>query len=213
MTLLDSRRLPCRRQLDRTRRARDVAAAAALIALAALPTAARQVAGEAPALSNLEGQLINPFASPGRGTALVFMRLDCPVANRYVAELERLRRRAVAAKVGFWLVYVEPDVSAAAVREHLSSFQYSGDALLDPAHRLVRLAGATMTPEAAVFAESGENAMVYRGRIDDLYEEIGRRRQRPTRHDLDEAIEALGQERLDEPRVTAAVGCIIADLR
>jgi hypothetical protein len=187
--------------------------AAALVALAALPAAALQVTGEAPAVSNLEGQRINPFEAPGRGTALVFMRLDCPVANRYLAELERLRRRAAAAKVGFWLVYVEPDVSAAAVRDHLSSFRYSGDALLDPSHRLVRLAGATITPEAAVFAGSGATTMVYRGRIDDLYEEIGRRRPRPTRHDLDAAIEALRQERLDQPLVTTAVGCIIADLR
>jgi hypothetical protein len=181
--------------------------------MATLPAAARQVAGEAPFVSNLEGQRINPFDSPGRGTALVFMRLDCPVANRYLAELERQRRRAAAAKVGFWLVYVDPDVSAAAVRAHLSSFQYSGDALLDPAHRLVQLAGATITPEAAVFAGSGATTKVYRGRIDDLYEEIGRRRPRPTRHDLHEVIEALRQERLDEPRITAAVGCVIADLR
>ena len=194
-------------------RGRGVVAAAALIALAALPAAARQVAGDVPAVSNLEGQRINPFDSPGRGTVLVFMRLDCSVANRYLAELERLRDRAADARVSFWLVYVEPDVSAAAVREHLSSFRYSGNALLDPAHRFVRLAGATITPEAAVFAGSGGTTMVYRGRIDDLYEEVGRRRQRATRHDLDEAIEALRQERKDEPRVTAAVGCIIADLR
>lgn len=195
------------------RRARLVVAAAAVMALAALPAAARQVAGDVPTVSNLEGHHVNPFDTARPGTVLVFMRLDCPVANRYLAELERLRRRAAAAEVGFWLVYVEPGVSSAAVREHLSSFRYSGDALLDPAHRLVQLAGATITPEAAVFAGSGENTLVYRGRIDDLYEEIGRRRQRPTRHDLDEVIEALRQEVLNEPRVTAAVGCIIADLR
>ena len=172
-------------------------AAAAVIALAALPAAARQVAGDVPTVSSLEGHHVNPFDTARPGTVLVFMRLDCPVANRYLAELERLRRRAAAAEVGFWLVYVEPDVSSAAVREHLSSFRYSGDALLDPAHRLVQLAGATITPEAAVFAGSGENTLVYRGRIDDLYEEIGRRRQRPTRHDHDEVIEALRQEVLN----------------
>src|SRR5258708_33881879 len=71
----------------------------------------------------------------------------------------------------------------------MTSFGYAGtmDALRDPKHSLVKYAGATITPEAAVLAGG---RLVYRGRIDDRYVELGVERPTPTRHDLADALAA-----------------------
>ena len=61
--------------------------------------------------------------------------------------------------------------------------------MLDPQHRLVKLAKATVTPEAVVFGKNGE--VLYRGRIDDQYAALGKKRAAATRHDLFDALDAI----------------------
>jgi hypothetical protein len=124
-----------------------------------------------------------------------------------------LEQRAVAAHVAFHLVFVDPAETAATVRAYLHDYGYGGRALRDPAQRLVHLAGATATPEAAVFVPSSDGpVLVYTGRIDDRYVDIGRMRPAPTKHDLDEVLTAVAQGQRLEVRSTPAVGCLIADV-
>jgi hypothetical protein len=164
-------------------------------------------------VENLEGAPIHPFASAASAWVFVFARTDCPVAARYAPELLRLQQRARSAHAAFELVFVDPDESAAAVRTYLHDYGYGDGALRDPAHRLVQFAGATTTPEAAVFVpSSGGPVLVYKGRIDDRYADIAHRRPAATRHDLDEVLTAIGEGRRPEFRSTPAVGCLIADV-
>ena len=74
----------------------------------------------------------------------------------------------------FRLVYPNPAEDAAAIREHMAAFAYAGvvEAVRDPKLALVKFAGATMTPEAVVVVGG---RVVYRGRIDDRYVDLGRR--------------------------------------
>ena len=92
------------------------------------------------------------------------------------------RRRASP----FSLVYPNPVEPVAAIRRHLKDYSYPMRALRDPRHELVKTAGATITPEAAVFDPHGR--LLYRGRIDDRYVSLGLERPVATRHDLDEAL-------------------------
>ena len=86
-------------------------------------------------------------------------------------------------------------------------------ALLDPQQSLVRLAGARMTPEAAIF-QTGPTGLqeVYRGRIDDRYLNLGRQRPHAVHRDLVDAVHAV----LSGTPVRAAsggpVGCAIVPL-
>jgi hypothetical protein len=74
----------------------------------------------------------------------------------------------------------------------------------------VKATGVTITPEAAILTPEGKIA--YRGRIDDRYVELGKRRIAPTRRDVREALTALlaGQP-VKGPR-TRAIGCPVPDL-
>ena len=168
-------------------------------------------------VTDLDGRQVQPLAtldSASHGVAFVFTRSDCPIANRYAPDLERLQRRAAAASIGFWLVFVDPGESAARIREHLRAFGYTGRALRDPRHELAHAAGATIAPEAAVFApDAGAPRLVYRGRIDNRYEAPGRMRPAATTRDLEDVIDELRDVRVPVLRETQAVGCVIADLR
>jgi hypothetical protein len=73
-------------------------------------------------------------------------------------------------------------VQADEVRAHLAAFSLDLPALIDRDHVLAARAGATVTPQAAVFTPGGE--LAYSGRIDDLYAELGRPRHNATEHNL-----------------------------
>jgi hypothetical protein len=159
------------------------------------------------------GHATDPLeASPGvKGTALVFLRTDCPISNRYAPDIRRLYNTFSRRGVAFRLVYPNPNESAADVRAHVESFSLPGEVVRDPRHIVVNLIGAVVTPEAAVLDADGR--VVYRGRIDDRYTDFGVDRQDPTRRDLEDAITALLAGRPVATPVTPAVGCFIADVK
>jgi hypothetical protein len=148
---------------------------------------------------------------PGiKAVALVFILRDCPICNSYIPELNRLHQAFANRGVMLRLVHADPQTTEAESREHAREYQIEPRVILDPQHAKVKWAGATIAPEAAVFSPAGD--LLYRGRIDDQYAGLGKRRAQVTSHDLREALEAiLVSERVPNPR-TEAVGCPIPEL-
>jgi len=112
--------------------------------------------------------------------------------------------------VVFHLVYPNPADKRDPIVEHLRAFAYGGavSALRDPTHTLVKDSGVTVTPEAAVYAGG---RIVYHGRIDDRYVDLGLERPAATVHDLADALTAVLAGRAVTHGVTQAVGCYISD--
>jgi len=163
---------------------------------------------------DLEGRPVAAVPTGSGPTVLLFTRTDCPISNRYAPELRRLGQRFGARGVAFRLVYVDPLETPAAIRQHLRAFGLGGEALRDPQHALVRLTGATVTPEAAVFvADPSGPRLVYRGRIDDRAADFGRTRAEPHTRDLADVLDALTAGHAVTPRTTTAVGCFIPEPR
>jgi hypothetical protein len=144
-------------------------------------------------------------------TVLIFVSIDCPVSNRYAPEIKRLYDQFTPQGVRFRLVYPNPLDSAADIAAHISTYAYPPIARHDPNHELVKRAGATITPEAAVFDRN--NRLVYLGRIDDRFVELGRERPVATRHELRDALSALVTGKAVRSSRTQAVGCFIADMK
>ena len=160
---------------------------------------------------DLDGRLVDPLApSAGvRATVFLFITTDCPIANRYAPEIQRLSEVFTSQGVRFWLVYANPHEPPASIRTHLRQFQYAIPALRDPGHALVRFTRVTVSPEAAVVDPGG--ALLYHGRIDDRWVNIGRDRPSPTRRDLAEALRATLDGKPVSETETPAVGCILSD--
>lgn len=167
---------------------------------------------EAPTLFDLDGRPIDPLDTTDvEATVIVFVRTDCPISNRYAPEVRRLRESFARRGIAFWLVFVDPGESAEAIRAHLREYDYGVEALRDSDHLFVELAGARVTPEAAVFGSDRE--LLYRGRIDDRYSGFGQVRPGATSRDLERALVAILSGEKPSPSTTDAIGCYIADLR
>lgn len=200
------------------------AAATAFVAIVALAPVALLAACGAPtrpppppllppiAVFELDHGPVDPLADPAaRATVLLFTRSDCPISNRYAPEVARLHAEYAPRGVAFFLVYVDPDQPEDEVRAHVRDHGYACRVLLDRSHQLVDLAGATITPEAALYLPGGRR--VYRGRIDDRFVALDVMRPQPTRRDLADAIDAALAGHAPEVAETPAIGCVIADLR
>jgi len=162
------------------------------------------------AVNDLTGARIQPLAEARqKATVLFFVMHECPVANGYAPEIIRITSEYAAKGVRCFVVYVESDLTLEKARQHARDYGYKSGALLDPRHRLVKAAGATISPEAVVFSPSGE--VLYRGRIDDRVADFGKRRVEPTRRDLRLALDAILAGQPVQARLARAVGCYIPE--
>src|SRR5580692_1523996 len=121
------------------------------------------------------------------GSVLIFYWQDCPVSNGYAPEMNRIA--ASHTNFAFYIVQVDAGLTPAAAKEHARQYNLQIPVLLDPQHRLVKIAKATTTPEAVVFGKSEE--VLYRGRIDDNYAAFGKKRSAARQHDLVDALDAI----------------------
>jgi len=159
---------------------------------------------------DLDGRAIDPFAnSDAKAIVLIFVSTDCPIANRYAPEIQRLDAPYRPQKVAFWLVYADPTEGPQKVRKHLKEYRHQTPALRDPHHRLVDLSGAKKTPDAAVFAPGKKR--VYLGRIDDRYTDYGKSRNSASQHNLSDAIDAVLAGQPVKVAATETIGCYIPD--
>lgn len=160
---------------------------------------------------DVNGVAVQPFADRARiATVLIFITRDCPISNSYAPQINTIVDQYSTRSIAFYLVHVDGDVSSAAARSHALDFGFHCPVLLDRHHDLVNLAGARVTPEAAVFDDAGN--LAYRGRIDDRYMDFGKKRLEPTQRDLCDAVDALLSGRPVINSRTKAVGCPIPEL-
>lgn len=182
---------------------------AATFAVWLAPFASAARGGQGTAL-DLAGNPADPLKlSAGKVTVLIFVRTDCPISNRYAPTIERLSAEHEA-NAAFWLVYPSKEENAEVIRKHDAEYGYKIPALRDPQKVLVKESQAQITPEAAVFDAKGQ--LVYHGRIDNLYQDIGRARTIATTHELEDAIQAALSGKTFAPGESHAVGCYISDL-
>ena len=136
--------------------------------------------------------------------ALVFVDDRCPVAARYLGEMNDFAAAAEAAGIDFYAVVSSPERTWADARKLRDDFGLSAPVLLDPSGDLAtRLAPVTL---AEAFVVNEHDRMIYRGRIDDRFAGIGQLRRVIRSHDLLEAF-AVAHDPQVEGRVTLPVGC------
>src|SRR5260221_3530233 len=119
---------------------------------------------------------------------VVFLGTECPIANGCIPELNRQYAQLVEADshAAFFGVISDRSVTRAAAAKHAAQFKIKFPVLFDASNELAAALKPTHTPEAFVIDRDGR--LAYRGRIDDLYAGLGKKRTEASRHDLAEAI-------------------------
>jgi hypothetical protein len=144
-------------------------------------------------------------ATEVRGTAFVFLSTDCPISRQYVPELNRLSKSAAQKKLAFYGVISDSATSRADAAKFVDQFHVDFPVLFDASRELATLFEPSHVPEA--FVVDGQGAVQYRGRIDDVYADVDKRRAEPAHRDLSDALDAIAEGKpVSTPR-TEVIGC------
>ena len=142
-----------------------------------------------------------------RAVVIFFTTTECPLSNGYIPEMNRLQKEYAARNVAFYAVEVDTTIADRDVRKHAKDFAIAYPVLIDKRQSLVRLTGATATPEVAVLSNKG--AVLYLGRIDNRVEDFDQHRNVVTEHDLRDTLDAVLAGRAAPHATTKIVGCAI----
>lgn len=158
-----------------------------------------------------DGKVQTPLAvGDAKASVLFFTTTDCPIANAYAPEVAAIVNDFRDSNVRFFAVHVDPDLTAEAARSHAKEYGLTLPVLIDAKHELVAATGVTRTPEVAVVLPDG--TVAYRGRIDDRFPGLGKKKQAPKQRDLRDALTAIvSGGTVPTPR-TEAVGCSLPTL-
>ena len=140
-----------------------------------------------------------------KAVVLFFLGVECPVSNFYAPEYARVAKTFADKGVAFYGIHPDPDVTAALAAKHAAEYRLPFPILLDPTQAVTRQAGVAVVPCAVVLSPDG--VVRYRGRMDDRYSADGVRREKPTRRDLEKALEAVLAGKALAVVETKAFGC------
>ncbi len=162
----------------------------------------------APSIILTNGQQVSLTVK--KATVVVFLSHDCPIANDSQPDLQKIYSKYRSKDINFVGVYIDPRLTSAQVQKHKADFKFTYSQSIDKTHSLVNYLGAKITPEAFVIDSKGKTK--YRGRINNMYSDLGARRKTITSHDLDKAIESVLNGKKVNPAKTTPYGCVIPEL-
>jgi peroxiredoxin len=178
------------------------------VALPKLPDLGNNTSPEKQLISILDHQGITHNSASWRGctVVLVFIGLECPVANSYAPEVMTQKDACKDANV-LWLgVHSEPGVTKEAATKHAEEYKLTMPILLDGEQKLAGAVGAKKLGQVVVLRDL---QVVYRGRIDDRFAINGKRRDEPSTHELRDVLAALAANKPVPVAETEAYGCPI----
>jgi peroxiredoxin len=142
-------------------------------------------------------------------TVYVFLHDECKISQFYTPELSRLYETYRAEKVGFVGCFPNPGTTADRIETFARDYHLTFPLQEDYSKTLTRKFGITITPEVAVW-DHRTGQQIYRGRIDDSYVRVGKRKTHPQHYDLEGIIETWLSH--PDPQLlvqTQAIGCLI----
>lgn len=156
-------------------------------------------------IGDIDGRQQNILPKNAKGVGLVFLSTECPIARRYLPEIGRLAKQFHKDGVNVFGVIADPSATRAAAKKWQTEFSLEFPVLFDASGELAVQAQPTHTPEAFVFNAQGE--LVYRGRIDDFFGDVGRSRQRVTKREFADALKAVANDQRPTISYRKPVGC------
>ena len=141
------------------------------------------------------------------GSVCVFMDTGCPIARYHTRTLRLLHEEYAGKGIRFTAIFPAANITEKSLQAYVEKYKFPLKAILDPGQARARALKATIVPEVFVFDQNEK--LIYRGRIDDRFAAVGKRRPLTRTHDLADVLRALSASETIEPRKTKAIGCAI----
>jgi len=159
-------------------------------------------------LTDVHGQVHSLGPTTERtALAIVLLSTECPISNSYIRQLNQLAKSwsNLDSQVKLLGFVADRTLSRQAALKHSEEYELGFPVIFDGSGELAGLLKPTHTPEAFLLNPKGK--IVYRGRIDNLYADVGKRRQKPTTHDLQDAVSSLLKGEPVKSAYQKPVGC------
>ncbi len=142
-------------------------------------------------------------------TVYVFLLDECLISQFYTPELSRLNIAYQDKAVGFIGFFPSTASSDEDIDAFGKNYQMNFPLKSDHEKELVGRFKISVTPEVAVW-DHRIDRLIYRGRIDDSYVRVGKRKLHPKNRDLEDIINRWIDGNTSEELVeTQAIGCFI----
>jgi len=138
-------------------------------------------------------------------TVMIFLAHDCPICQKYGDKFRQLSAHGAQLQV----IGIAPADGATKelIGSYAATFGFEFPILIDEKKVLAHVLKGKVTPEVFLFNNRGD--LLYRGKIDNWFYELGKYRQVVTEHYLDNAIKAALAGEIVSPNKTEPVGCLL----
>ena len=151
----------------------------------------------------------DPIVTSDSLTVYVFLLDECVISQYYTPLLNEFYDKYHSKKVGFIGYFPNFSSKPEQIEEFGTKYHIAFPLKQDYYKDWTRKFGVTVTPEVAVW-DHREGKLIYRGRIDDSYVRVGKRKIHPQNADLKDSIDSwLKGQTPSDTIVTQAIGCFI----
>ncbi len=139
----------------------------------------------------------------------LFMLESCPISQQVTPAVNQIYREFKGRGVSFQLIFPNADYTTPeTLHSFLKKYQLEIPAVIDSSKSITNKWGATVTPEVVVVKKS-TGAILYRGRIDNSYVSLGKKRSVVNEHYLKDALWQIVANKTIAIPQTEPVGCFI----
>lgn len=137
----------------------------------------------------------------------VFYSTTCPICQKTTLTLKELKSKYEPQGISFQLIFPSRYDTKQKIKKFEKLYQIPFPFSMDHQKQITGQLNATVTPQAILTDSIGN--ILYSGKIDNWFENIGQRRTIITEHYLDDAISSYLKGEEIKIKKTEPVGCII----
>jgi len=141
-------------------------------------------------------------------TVNFFLLEDCKITQAYADKMQSIYAEYAKDSIGFQGYFPNPISAAATMQGFVKKYKIPFSCTCSGAYTRAKQLGVSVTPEVVVFNETRQT-IVYQGRIDNMYERVGQRRQVVTSHELEAALYCIRHNKPIPIPKTIAIGCFL----
>lgn len=138
----------------------------------------------------------------------IFLEEDCRISQFYTNMLNDLYCAYKDKNIEFTGVFPSQATKQKDITDFKDKYDIAFDLIFDRGQVLTKKFEATITPEVVVYSPV-EDKIIYKGRIDDSYFRVGKRRNVVTSRELKYVLSRITQNKPVEIAWKAAIGCYI----
>lgn len=141
-------------------------------------------------------------------TVYIFLQESCLISQYYTLSLRQLNEEFSNEHLQFVGLFPNYSSKPEKIKDFKEKYKILFPLKTDYEKIKASQFGATITPEVVVFNET-QNEILYKGRIDDAYARVGKRKQVTSTSELKDALTAISNNFPVEVKQTTAIGCFI----